>query len=213
MVPSLKRTYILSLLVAIIFLAGCPPQRPAKKDFEKRRAAAQNAIDKAADKAPELSAVKPVSQQPARPAVKPQTQRPQAPKAQPPKPATPKVPSMTADEEAVKALVERFGIARNSYKSSPARAINELSIDANILALEDVQLIAKLTGLEKLSFTNCRDFSDEFTKELLPLKDSLTSLKIGNSPITNSSAEIIAEFQKLTELNLEKSGGIRDAAC
>ncbi|MCL2305453.1 MAG: hypothetical protein FWC43_08935 [Planctomycetaceae bacterium] len=123
------------------------------------------------------------------------------------------MPKMTPDEEAVKTLVQRLGTERNSYKSSAARAINELSINTDVLTREDMQLIAKLNGLERLSFTDCRDFSDEYTKELLPLKDSLTFLKIGNSRITNDSAEILAEFQKLVELNLEKNANIKDAAC
>ena len=120
---------------------------------------------------------------------------------------------MTPVEQEVKTLVERFGIANNSYKSSPARAINELSINTNELELEDVELIAKLTGLEKLSFSSCRAFNDKYTEALLPLKDSLTSLKIGNSQITNRSAEIIAEFPNLVELNLERNTGIGTPAC
>ena len=202
----LKRICILLLLASFVFLTGCPPQRPSKKETEKRRAQVAKAKAAALAAVPAPIAARPAPQQPV-------TRPVQRPAARPTPPPAPLVPSMTPAEEAVKALVEQLGTARNSYKSSPVRAIHELSINADVLTLEDVQLIAKLNGLEKLSFTDCRDFSDDYTKELLPLKDSLTSLKIGNSRITNDSAEILAEFQKLVELNLERNASIGNAAC
>ena len=211
----LKRICILSLLVSFVFLTGCPPQRPAKEEIEKRRAAQKAILEKQAEQTPlpktaPNSAPKPAAAPAPRPASTPQ--RP-APPARPSAPPQPAVPPMTAAELEVKALVERFGTETNSYKSSPARAINELFINTDELALEDVELIAKLTGLEKLSFTACRAFNDEYTNALLPLKDSLTFLKIGNSRITNKSAEIISEFPNLVELNLERNTGIGTPAC
>ena len=213
---SLKRICVLSLLVSFVFLTGCPPQRPVKKVRKEPTKVAQTETPKPAEKAPVQPTAKPAPVQPtakpapAQPATKP---APRPPAKQATKPEPPKVPPMTPVELEVKALVERLGKERNSYKSSPARAINELSINTDILELEDVELIAKLEGLEILSFTNCRAFNDEYTRALLPLKDSLTFLKIGNSKITNDSAEILVEFQKLTELNLEKNASIKDAAC
>jgi len=230
MILSLKRICVLSLLVSLAFLTGCPPQRPVKRETNKEPAkiAQTEAPKPAAEKAP----TQPVAQQPTKPAPQQPAQPAARPQQQPaPKPEPPKVPPMTPEEEAVKALVERLngiprdeegnempipeltGNERNTYKSSPARAINELAINTDVLELEDVQLIAKLTGLERLSFTDCRDFTDEYTNELLPLKDSLVFLKIGNGQLTNNSAEIISEFTNLVELNLERNSRIQDAAC
>ena len=219
MIFFLKRLCIVSLLVSFVFLTGCPPQRPVKKEKKKspvevaKADEAKGQAPQPAEKAPPQPAPKPDPKQQAKPAPKPAEQTAPKPVPKPAQPAPKPVPPMTAEEEAVKALVERLGEARNTFKPSDARAINELSINTDVLNVEDVQLIAKLKGLEKLSFSDCRDFTDEYTKELLPLADSLTFLKIGNSRITKDSAETLSEFSKLTELNIEKNAGIKDAAC
>jgi len=215
MLTPLKRIGLLLLLVSFVFLTGCPPQRPVKKVRKEPPQPQAEAPKPAAEQTPAQAAARPAPQQPAeKPAPAQPAARPAPrPEARPAPPPPPPVPPMTPVELEVKALVERFGTERNSYKSSPARAINELSINTDVLELEDVQLIAKLEGLEKLSFTDCRDFSDEYTEALLPLKDSLTSLKIGNSRITASSAEIISGFPNIKELNLERNTGIGDPAC
>ncbi len=195
---SLKRICILSLLVSFVFLTGCPPQRPAKREKKEKKPVAQETAKPEAKKA----AVKPAPKPAAKPAPTPAA-----------KPKAPAAPQPTAAEKDVIALVDKLGKERNSYKGNAARVINELNINTDVLTLDDVKLIAKLVGLEKLSFTDCRDFSDEYAKELLPLKDSLTTLKIGNSRITNDAAETISEFSNLVELNLEKNVGIKDGAC
>ena len=153
----LKRILILSLLVSFVFLTGCPPQRPPKRVKKPVTQEKEKAPAKAAPKKATTPAAKPAAKPTAKPAAKP------APKPAP-KPAAPAKAEPNDDEKAVIAMVEKFGTQRNSYKGTPQKAITELSINTDILTLDDVKLIAKLTGLEKLQFTDCRDFDDEYMK-------------------------------------------------
>lgn len=133
----------------------------------------------------------------------------------PVRPVSKPSPPPTADPgvvETVIARIDQFGL-NNSYKLSPSGALIELSISTGELTLDDVREIAKLSDLVKLTFNGCRDFDDEYTRELLPLKDQLTYLQIGNSKITNDSGEILGQFVNLVELDLHHNANVSDGIC
>ncbi|MGL6195403.1 MAG: hypothetical protein ACRC2T_11340 [Thermoguttaceae bacterium] len=188
-------------------------QEPAKKPAaEKNTESTQKtAVAKKAEPTPKAA-----STQKATPAKKPAP----AQKPAPAKPQGPKPTAAQADVDAVIAKLKELGEERNTFVLTPSGALTEISINTPSLTIDDVKLIAKLSDLEKLSFTDCRNsndetmnFTDEFTIALAPLQEhgKLKTLKIGNCPITNDSAETIAGFNSLVDLNLERSPQFGDA--
>lgn len=191
-----KKFIALSLFLCstLLLLSGCPMQG-AKQERRGAKTVTLNPVD---EKNERLVPQRPIA-------------RPQAPS----KPVEPPAPAPTADKEVVDAVIAWVdGLGPNcSYKLSNSGAMIELSISTNDLKLEDVQRIAKLSDLTKLTFNNCRDFSDEYTEALLPLKEQLDYLQIGNGIITNESGKFVAQFVNLTELNLHHNANIGDAFC
>ena len=195
------------VLVGLVMLTGCPMQesrveraRRLKKEQAKKVAAAKKADP---DKA--KSASKPAAKPAPKPAVKPVT------KPAPPKPAEPAPTANQADVDAVIAKTKEFGSETNTYKLSSTGALTQLTIKTELLTIDDVKLIAKLSDLVDLAFLDCRAaFNDDCTRELEPLKDKLVSLRIGNATITNASLEIISEFPNIETLILNHDVGIND---
>ncbi len=183
-----KRTCLLAFLGGVMLLSGCPSQPPKTETPAESPKPAKTEAQPAADK---------TAEKPAAPAAK----------------AAPAPTAAPADVEAAIARIKAFGGIGNSYKLSPSGALVELNVDTTDLTLEDVQLFAKLSDLEKLSFNNCRNFNDEFTRELVPLQKQLKVLVIGNSTITDASADVIAGMSNLVELNLHHNANIGNAAC
>ena len=192
---------ICSVLVGLVVLTGCPQEsrvergRRLKKEQAKKVAAAKKANP---DK--EAPTVKPTP----KPAPKP------APKPIPPKPTEPTPTANQADVDAVIAKTKEFGPETNTYKLSSTGALTQLSIKTELLTIDDVKLIAKLSDITDLTFLDCRSFTDDFTRELEPLKDKLKSLRIGNSLISDASLEIISGFPNIETLILNHNGSVGD---
>ncbi|MGL6225548.1 MAG: leucine-rich repeat domain-containing protein [Thermoguttaceae bacterium] len=125
-------------------------------------------------------------------------------------------PQPTADPAIVRQVLDRvksFDPTRNSYKETAQGALIELNINTPDLTLEDMELIAQLKDLQRLNFEDCRNFSDEFAQKLIPLQSQLKVLKIGNSIITDESAEVFAGMPNLVDLNLHHNASVGDGTC